>query len=58
MARYFTYNQLKPVALQAGVGFLALRLGEWTENLYLYNALHTVWHATAFGALYQTLITK
>lgn len=36
-------------------GTVALRLGEWTSDLWLYNLLHTVWHWCAFTTLHRIL---
>lgn len=51
----FPLKTLTPIAVQLAVGTIALRLGELTSNLWLYNFLHTIWHFAAFDALRQVL---
>lgn len=49
--RAMNFYQIRPLFAEFLIGLIALRTGEYTENLILYNLLHTIWHYTAFHVL-------
>ena len=54
--RNMNFTRLQPLLLEGTIGVLALRLGEWTKNLYLYDVLHTIWHYAAFDVLNKAIL--